>query len=292
MSFPHRHITEIDIRTPMKKRLNVLRTGPTSSGQLRRRKMARRPTKRSERVSEFLRHPMVIVAATFLLSSVAGIAFKTWIDSQNLAIQHQEQELAESKQVVSQIETPFFEYVFRAHRLVFGINSKAPKDELKELKHTYDEAWIQSQATSFANGANLEGIFPAMSSQPVSGRFVELNGLVNTIDACIQQLYFAGHIPEATYATGAITDETRCAITSHLAGLPTDPESALQTLQACGSFLFDAMQATLNRRDVPVSKREGEVDRNSENALNILFCGLPTILPRAHAATQRTEPHS
>jgi F0F1-type ATP synthase membrane subunit b/b' len=86
--------------------------------------------------------PLVVVFVAFVLSGVLGTLFSNWISDRQSDIEKLRLAAESRRAAVQNLSRYMYERRARAEMLASSLRRNASKDEMKERKRLYDEAYV------------------------------------------------------------------------------------------------------------------------------------------------------
>jgi len=99
----------------------------------------------------FLRHPMTLIVASFVLTSILGVAFGSWIAKEARDAEQSHADAESRKTAVQNLSRLIYERRVRAEMLASSFLRDAQQDEIKERKRLYDEVLVRWNVNTHAN---------------------------------------------------------------------------------------------------------------------------------------------
>ena len=154
-----------------------------------------KPTK-----GDILRHPLMILLATFCLSGIMGTLFTQWIIGRQREAEAARSESEARKQAVQNFSRYVYERRARAEMLASALGRGANLDEVKDRKKLYDEAYVSWNANNQSNLLLIREVLGA-SEYTYIERVVEVSlvgKIFRPLDGCLTRAYDAVVSPSVT----------------------------------------------------------------------------------------------
>jgi hypothetical protein len=195
----------------------------------------------------FLRHPLTLLIAGFLLTGVIGGGFSYWRESRDRSIQVLRNAAAEDTTAVIVVQRGFVEYRLREQLLSRALDTKMPLSEIVTRKRSYDESYVALQIAESANENAIDKAFPMVGTQPVSKWLRFLTEMTTSIDSCLEAQYEAAQ-------SGAITVDPKlpeCKFDNHVFPADSDRTTGMQWLNICANLAFDLLGGPFDENSLP-----------------------------------------
>jgi hypothetical protein len=143
--------------------------------------------------SQVLRHPMVLVLASFVLTSILGVGFGHWIANQTKEAEQFRLETESKKNAVQDLSRLIYERRARADMLASSFLRGAQLDEIKERKKLYDEVLVRWNVNTHTNLFLIREVLKTDEYSSIE-RTVEITLVVKIfrpLDICLTKAYDA-----------------------------------------------------------------------------------------------------
>ncbi|MGO4308135.1 hypothetical protein [Cupriavidus sp. RAF12] len=235
----------------------------TSAKRLTKRVLSIRRIRMSGRkrfsLDSFFRHPLFLLFAGFFLTAIVGGSVTYWRDSRDRDAERTRIEQQHSREAIDEMQRRYYEFYQRAAVLIRAIDANVPRDELKEMKRSYDESFANGLIFSMSGGARLESIIPNNSKSELSARdsYIKLSDISQAIDSCIHILYTTGKRPNDNEGHLSNDPYFGCRDSSDSTSMgSTDPSAMLSKALFCAGIVFEPIIKTIGQSSLKIEERQ------------------------------------
>lgn len=142
---------------------------------------------------KLLRHPMMIVLVSFLLSGLLAAIFSNWLAHRTTQAEQQRAMTLNRKIAVQNLSIHIYERRARAEMLASSFRRKAPLDEVKQRKQHYDEAYVKWNSNHLADVFLIRDVLQVDDYTYFESvlEFTLVDKILQPLDACLTSAYDA-----------------------------------------------------------------------------------------------------
>lgn len=142
---------------------------------------------------ELLRHPLIVVLVSFVLSGIIAGSFTHWLSSSQSEREQRRLLMQNRKAAVQRLSTFVYERRARAEMLASSFRRAAPIEEVKERKRLYDDAYVKWNANHQANLFLVRDVLEEKDYSYFESvvEFTLVGKVFAPLDACLTRAYDA-----------------------------------------------------------------------------------------------------
>ncbi|MBK1658184.1 hypothetical protein [Paracraurococcus ruber] len=145
---------------------------------------------RGSRLAEALRHPLCLALVSFLLTGVLANLVSRGLDQQARERDREAELRAYASRTITEVTELIFERLHRAELVGSSVIRRAPVEEIKERKRSYDEAYLRWNIRLAGNQQRLAALLgPDRLPELRAFLDVGITQLFRLADACLTDAY-------------------------------------------------------------------------------------------------------